>query len=544
MTLKEIFKTISKNEWQFLVFLSLVVILITTAPIIYGWLITPEDSVFTGMHFVSADDWFVYYSFIQQGKEGRFLFSDLFASENHLPVFRPEWLAVGLLARFFNLPVMVAFQLARILLIPLFFMVAYLFIAYFFENHFQRKLALVFLTFSSGVGTFFISQLTQYPLNYAAGHFRWPMDLWVPDLNTFLTIYTSPHFLAATILLFLIFLFSVLFTENNNYFLAVFAGFCGLVLFSFHPFQVLKVFVILGSFFLLLTVMAKKIIWPLIRYYLIFLIISLPSIFYYLWLLANDWLMRQRALQNINPSAPLHLAIASFGGLFVFAALGIYFLFSQRKLFESKYLFAVNWLIVQFFLLYAPVNYQRRLSLGLHFPFVILTMVAFFYIYNLKKEIIKKRLAEIIILGILVFLPSTLFALAADIMVFSQYRELSYLDKDTYSAFLWLKNNTPEKSIIFSDVKTGNVLPAYSLRTSYVGHAVETPLYVQKKLEPAWFFSKDRAKQMEIDFLKRRNINYIFYGKIEKELGSYNPANESYLNLVFSNPQVEIYQVQ
>ena len=60
--MKELFNSITKKEWLFVIFLSLAVIFITTAPAVYGWLKTPADKVFTGMHFVSADDWFVYYS--------------------------------------------------------------------------------------------------------------------------------------------------------------------------------------------------------------------------------------------------------------------------------------------------------------------------------------------------------------------------------------------------------------------------------------------------------------------------------------------------
>lgn len=541
--MKELFNSITKKEWLFVIFLSLAVIFITTAPAVYGWLKTPADKVFTGMHFVSADDWFVYYSFINQGKAGQLLFTDLFAPVEHFKVFRPEWLAVGILAKIFNLSAPAALHLARILLIPVFFAVAYLFLAYIFKEEIKRKVASLFLAFSSGLGIFFIYRLIQYPSNYGAGTFQWPMDLWVPDNNTFLSLFVSPHLIAAATLVFLIFLSLLLFCENYRYRLAVFAGFCGLALFSFHPFQVLKIYALIGGFFLVLIIKAKKIIRPLVWFGLIFFFLSLPSVLYYLWLLKFDDLTVQRALQNINPTTPLYLTLISFGGLLVFAALGIWFLIKQKKIRENKYLFLAVWAAGQLALLYAPINYQRRLGLGIHFPLAALTVIALFYLYEKNQAWVKKWAGLLAITGAFVFLSSTLFALSAEVMVFSQERELSYISRDLHDSIIWFSKNSPDNSVAFSDYKTGLVLPAYVLRTSYVAHAVETPFYFQKKKEPAWFFSENRRPETEKDFLNRRRINYIIYGPTEREFGSYDPAGKPYLELVYGNETVEIYKV-
>src|SRR3990167_6508495 len=134
MTFFEVLRSISKKEWRLVFGFSVVLALITLAPIIYGFLITPPGQIFSGMHFVSADDWFVYYSFINQAKAGKIFFRDLFAPVDHQAIFRPEWLAAGLLARFFKLPVLAAFQLFRLLLIPIFLALLYLVISYYFKE--------------------------------------------------------------------------------------------------------------------------------------------------------------------------------------------------------------------------------------------------------------------------------------------------------------------------------------------------------------------------------------------------------------------------
>lgn len=305
----------------------------------------------------------------------------------------------------------------------------------------------------------------------------------------------------------------------------------------------LKVFLIIGLFFFFLTIRQKKIIWPLVWNYVIFSFLSFPAVAYYLLLIRHDELTLWRTLQNINPTTPIYLTIISFGGLFIFAILGIYTLVKDRRIMENKYLFLVVWAVLQFILLYAPVNYQRRLVLGIHFPLAVLSLIFFFFISQSYWHLIKKYFVAIFIVGFLLFLPSNIFVLSADIMVYQQGREFSYLEKDVYNAFLWLKENTDENSIIFSEARTGNIIPAYSLRTCYVGHPVESPFYRQRKIEPDWFFRKNRSQEIEIDFLKKRKINYIFYGPREKELGEYNPLDKSYLSKVYSSENAAVYKV-
>jgi len=543
MTFKQLISSVTKSEWVFVGILSLILIILTTAPVVYGFLITPEDKIFTAMHFVSADDWFVYYSAINQVREGNWLYHNYFSSLEHTPLFWSSWIAIGLLARIFDLSGPAAFHLARILLIPIFLATAYLFIAYLFTEVKQRKLSLTFLSFSSGLGVFLIYRLAVYPQNFAKGYFQWPMDLWVPDINTFLTLFTSPHFIAGTILILLIFLLTSLFAESKRYSYAVFSGLCGLVLFSFHPFQVIKIFAVILSFIVVVALASKKIPWHLFGYCLTFGLISSPSVFYYIWMVNNDFLTFIRTIQNINPTTPLYLTLVSFGGLFIFAVLGIYLLDKQKKLSDYRYLLVVVWAVVQFMVLYAPVNYQRRMALGIHFPLAILTLVSLFTLYQLYQLQIKKHLTTVIVVGLLLFLPSTFFAMSADIMVFNQGRELSYLEKDLYHGMLWLKKNSESSAVIFSDVKTGNVLPAYALRTSYVGHAVETPYFNQRKKEPVWFFQANRDQEIEKNFLTNREIDYVLYGPREQQHGNYNPFVKDYLKPVFSSGSVTIFKV-
>ena len=185
-----------------------------------------------------------------------------------------------------------------------------------------------------------------------------------------------------------------------------------------------------------------------------------------------------------------------------------------------------------FLIIYFPVNYQRRMSEGLHFPLVFLTTIGLFGLYlliNKRENKFTKFLFSqryILLLILVGLLPlSNLFQIAVDSYIYLDHRETSfaYLDKKVVEAASWLKTIPNDKIIFNSAENVINILPAFSGRTVYVGHGVETP--------------------NERRFLIKRNISYIFYSDNEKNIGDYDPEDKSYLKEVYSNSAVKIYQV-
>lgn len=549
MNLTQIFKSITKREWYFVLGLSLAMIFITTAVLVYGWLITPDGQVFTGVHFAAPNDWFVYYSHIEQVLQGRILFKNLFASELQLETINIFWLSVGGVAKLFNLSPLVVLNLIRILLIPIFYFLAYLFLAFIFSDVNKRKISVLLLSFGSGLGLFLVNRIITYPFNFSGGVFQWPMDLWVPEAITFLTLYYSPHFIASLILILGIFFLTILFSRNKKFSYSLTVGLAAFILFAFHPFHVLTIFSVIFTYFVILMIKEKKILWHLVKHYLILGLFSAPSILYYLYLVQFDYVVGLKALQNTTFTPPVWITLFSFGLLLVFGILGIYFLIKEKR-YSYKTLFILAWVVVQSLIIFLPVNYQRRMVEGLHIPLVILTTISLFSLYRLIKKqntsltkfLYSQRYALMFILT-LFLISSNVFQLAVDSFIYRNQREVSYLDQEVVSAAGWLKS-VDEEAIIFNSARRFiNIVPAYSGRKVYVGHGVETPFFAQKQEEVNWFFRQDRAEEIEINFLTKRQIDYIFYSQVEKELGTYSPATKLYLKEVYSNSQVSIYQV-
>src|SRR3989339_80793 len=131
--MKKLLETISKDEWRFVFWLAIILVILTGIPYLFAYLMTKDGMVYNGIHALSPGDVAVYYSYINQIKDGHYFFKDLFTSEpQSLATFNVWWFLVGWLARFFNLSVVFAFQLSRLLMIPVLVITAYLFISYFF----------------------------------------------------------------------------------------------------------------------------------------------------------------------------------------------------------------------------------------------------------------------------------------------------------------------------------------------------------------------------------------------------------------------------
>ncbi len=552
MSLTKIFKSISRREWLVLGLVALAVMAITTLPLLYGWLIAGPDRIFTGIHFQSLNDWFVYYSYLEQARDGRLLFSNLYTGEPQAPQLNIFWLALGLAAKIFPaVGNVMIFNVSRLLLIPIFFVTVYLLIAAVFSRIKERLLALLFLSFSSGLGFLLIYRIVLFPENYANGHFNWPLDLWVPESNTFLTLYYTPHFIASLALIVLIFLLTLLFSGRPNYWYSVVAGLAALLLIAFHPFHLLTVFAVTGVFALVIIWQNRKMFWPFFVHFLILGAGVLPPVWYYARQLATDKYLLLKAVQNQCPITPLWLTIIGYGLILALALIGAAILWRKKTKLANGEIFILVWAIVQFFIIYAPVNYQRRMTEGLQVPLVLLAAIGLFYLAEkiwssprpLARLISQNRELAFAVLLILLSL-SNIFALAVDGYIYRSAATYSYLSRETMAAIVWLKNAGPDVIILNSAPDGSNPLPAYSGRRVFVGHGVETLNYRSKQTAVEWFFAANRPVAVERDFLARRKISYIFYGPKERLLGAYDPELKQYLQPVYENSEVIIYRVE
>ena len=71
----------NSREWIVAAAISAVVVLASLAPYLYGAAVAPPGKVFTGVVTISHYDTYTYLAWMEQGREGHWLFRDLYSSE-------------------------------------------------------------------------------------------------------------------------------------------------------------------------------------------------------------------------------------------------------------------------------------------------------------------------------------------------------------------------------------------------------------------------------------------------------------------------------
>lgn len=538
----------SQGESRFVFCCILVVIILTGLPYLYGFLMAPSGSTYTGIHSLAPGDINVYYSYLEQVKQGNILFQDLFTAEPQAKtLFNPFWLIAGLFASLFHLSGALALQLIRLLLVPIFILALYKFLKYIIADIKIRKLALIFLLFSSGLGGVLVPALTPYKYIADNGaYYNWPMDLWVPESNTFLTLYHLPHILFSSILIVVIFLLFMRAVLENKKFFAFLAGGCSLILMLFHPFHLFTIWLVPLVWLVVLILVSKDINWRRLKIYLIYVISSLPAVIYQLVFQLTDKFAQARLAQNILITPKPWLVLISYGFLLVFALIGALLVL---KRIDQKQLFLVIWATVQLALIYAPIFFQRRLSQCLHIPLAILAASGILALWRLVSKYLgnyfEHRLIRVFIF-LVVFFPlfagSTIYVLVNDVSLYTESNiPFFYLNKDITNSFAWIKDNTSEQDVFLSEVRFANFIPGWTGRKIYAGHGVETINYLEKLENVKEFFGDqewDRHK-----FLNQQGINYLFLSGWEDEKMLWPIEKEPYLRLVYQSGAVKIYQV-
>jgi len=333
---------IEKKEWKFVFLVWLAVNFIIFFPFFFGEIITPKDKIFLGMQGLNRVDTPYYYSLIEQVKDGKFLFKYNSTPEPHPHfIFDPFWLAVGILAKLFNLSSISTFQLAKFLVIPFFLISSYFFISFFFKEPRARKWAFLILIFGSGWGWLFIYFLDLIPgmrvkgaIELAdfvdeKGVLQFPIDLWVPEAFSFLSLYNSPHFGFSVSLIFLIFLFSLLFFESEKPKYSLLAGIFCTILFQFHPYYIPTIFVVLGIFILILFAKRKG-GFHYLAHYFVLLIFSLFPTLYHLWAIIKIPVRTSHFQKNILITPSLPYLLIGYGSLIFFGLLGLLSLLKKK----------------------------------------------------------------------------------------------------------------------------------------------------------------------------------------------------------------------
>jgi len=539
---------ISKREKKFIVIISLFLVVATSITYSLGWLIGENtENRYLGTNQRYREDVSVYISYIKQAKEGNILFENLYSSEPQPKLFlAPLWLVIGWLAVIFHLPSLLAFHLVRIILIPVLVWLAYLFIARIFQSFQKRITAALIFFLSGGFGFFFLSR-------YFTSSASKPIDLWLPESNSFLTIYHSPHWLLALILILAVYQLLLVNLNNNRIKPFILASFLTILLGIIHPYDLIVIIPVYGYVIFYKTLQTRN-FWPNLIKYIVFLIMAGLPLLYFILLRDFDPIFSGWFSQNVTFSAKISSTVLGYGLVFILMLVGFPCFFRDLAKKQYRY-FILVWLLLNFTLLYFPnVLVQRRLVLGLLFPLSVLAAEGIWFICQKLETIKQFQLKKVFLITLIFVLPITnLLVLTLDFSSVLTYHDLPfYLKKDYVEALAYLEDETDYDQTILADYYVSNVIPGQIAHKVYCGHPHQTINYEEKEELVTGFYFTNTQDYLKRTWLNQSGIKYVIIGpqetkwenkKIVKGIDLYQPDEKYYLDQVFQNKTVAIYKV-
>ncbi len=533
---------IGRREWIWVGLMAALAAVVTALPPLYGvWEAGRRGEVWKGLQFLSPGDFSVYLSYIYQAASGRWLLQNYFTTERLVPSFNILWSSVGLLARVLRLAPVAAYHVARTLLIFPLAGVSYLFIARFFRKVRSRLAAAALFFFGSGVGLYLAPLFpAAAPLN---GRYEFPIDMWVAEANTFLTMLYSPHFAASLLLLLLSFYLLLRAFETGRLRFAVFAGLAALALFDFHPFHAPTLYAVPAVWLAWRAVHGRATAGQAAAY-AVFVLISLPSVAYQYYLTHYGPSAAALVAANVTVTPAIWHLLIGFGPVSLLWLLG-WLRLRRQPAGPAAWDFLAVWIIVQTLLVYSPLTFQRRLIEGLEFPLVMLSVAGLAAIWPAAEKWLGSRVAltgAAAGLAVVLCLPTTFASVYRSFDVYSRNEPpIFYFSKEESAALDWIRTNTAADAVFLASLENSNSIVGWGERRVFAGHWANTIDLPLKNYQTAVFFGPASAG-LRARFARQMGIDYVYCGPAERSLGGC-PDEPGLNDVVYASDNISIIRV-
>ncbi|NTV23380.1 MAG: hypothetical protein HGA85_03320 [Nanoarchaeota archaeon] len=491
------------------------IIAIFMLPVIYEAM-RSGDMVYSGMTYPTDGN--TYMSFVNQARDGNFLFTNMYTSE-YVPriMFRPTYLFTGILS--FVMPDIIAYHLMRILGIVL--------LVFFLDRLYRlllpRKLVkwtIFFAIAGSGFG---------YIWYMLTGKVSSP-DIWLAETNMTAMLLSHPHnILSIAFMCGAAYYFLQWFHDNKLVDITKSSILLSLLGFE-HLFDVITLCSAFGILVLEEALRKKRIRWEL---GIMGALVALPLIYTFVVFTAFPEFAAWDSQNNLTTPRIYHVFLGY--GLLFFSFAMFLKSFWNKKL-KSGVKLMLYWTIATFVLIYAPLNIQRRFLEGLTIPLAVFTSICLF---TLLPKIVKDKRLYLAgtVTFILLLLPTSIyhyqnsFSLGNDERKTEIYFVPKYLYHGEIEAFRFLQT-TKSDSVILSTYNIGNYIPRYANRYSYLGHWAQTISFDSKQDDVRMFYRNKKELS---------GIDYIWYGVDERKLyPKFVPPQNT--EKVFDNILVQVYK--
>ncbi len=481
----------------------------------------------------------VYYAYIEQVRQGHWLFRDVFTTEAQPHRFlNISWLAVGLIARVTGLGPEWAFPAARLAAIPL-VMAALLHAARtFLADVADRKLFLWLAGLGAGWGAWWVVGRTLLGLRPLG--MELPIDLWVPEATVLLSALYSPHFLLSLAALVAAVSGAFRFAQRPAARPLALSAVALLLLAQFHTYYGPVVVAVVGAGFLASAPTGRR-FWTLLgAVALLGACVALGTLPYG-WLSLTDVTTVLRNASNRTPMPGPLMAVLAAGALLP-AALAA--LWRGRRGRTAAWRSLGAWLVVQASFVYAPIPWQRKMTEGLIVPLALLAAPELRLWWGALAARMPRSVRGVAAAAAfgLVFCATTLMNVLSTSHWFVNPFPV-WITADDRAAFAWMRERLPEDATLVAVAERANGIAAFTARTVYVGHWAETVGFEAKYRALVWLAVEARDDAARLRFLRSAGITHVYVGPLERQVWRWEPSGAPGFSEVYRAGEVAVYAV-
>ena len=482
-----------------------IMLIIVASPWLIGLVRQQPGHIYTGLTGELWSDQVVYFSWINQAREGAWLFKNLFTAEEQQPsFFHSLWLGLGKVANLFSLSTPIIFHLARLFLAGLFLFVLYFFIGRLVVKQGTRLLMLLVIGLGAGWGwLFYVFKVYQLVFTkYAVFHIL-PVDVYWAEFFALRSMWHSPLTILSQLLLLLIFWCFLVNYKRFTWSSFIVVG--GLILFlSFvHPYDIFTVFGVLFIFFILRFWQSKKLEWRNWLRVVGWALFVVPAVIYFLWLFTTQPAFAGWWQQNVPFNHTFFSYFLGYGWLLILPWFYLFYLGRHKNVYYTLTFAWYLWGII--IILFNSIFFARWLN---GWQISVVNLIS--DIIRLKSKITKRWLTIITLFVFFCsFLPSVFLGWYEIVNKLDGQSPPYYQSVDFWQGIEFIKD-LPKEAVILSTPETGLFIAGWSLRPTFISHFHQTAKYTQKLKETMKFFTEYNPGYFESK-LKQWQVSYFVY---------------------------------
>jgi len=495
-----------------LLFLFIILAIFFSSLDFFGIFLTPQDY----FYYHPDSDVNVYYTYMDQAREGRFLFCNQFSSEPHpCLLFFPVWYAGGVIGSIFNLSNLAVFLVIRFLVFLLFTYILWKFCFYLFKE--KALVTFLLAIFSGGLVLF-------YYTNFFAISFHNPL-----------------HMIVALLMILILWITTIIQKDESRWYYWVALFVLSLLVTMMHTYEAIILFINYAVLLLFGGYLGNKNFRnSLFIFFLVVLGTGLGSL-YYLFLFIKYQAYQDWLIFNYLPIHDLKSVIINYGLLLPLSFVAVYLIFKEKKNLKF-WAVIISWFIGGLTAVFLPLYFNNKLLLSWYISLALLT--AYTLIYFWQQDYFLRYKKTVFISAVVLLISGNLYFYSLNIYKIYFIGNPWFLPTSYLKPLFWLKQQSSLDEVVAASYKWETFLSAYAGVRSLVGSNQSNDEENKKTFIKYLFIDNDNNN----DYLKRQQligykVDYLLYTVLEQEMGSFNPAEKKYLKEIYNDGWAKIYKV-